>query len=167
MGGSGVLNFYQNNEWQNYHFAYINAKKNFIINNSDLLLEGSSTTMFAQNQIFTIHLQNNPCSQPTLPTNNIVDSVNNFLSTNYPKQKLLPLVFEPLIKKNFISDNFYFTNHENVHIIDFIRWINNRFDKNEKPPPQLKMLIKNLQAEKIRIPTACVQNPIAKRLLLC
>ena len=166
MGGPGVLEFYNNNEWQNFHFAYINSKKNYIINNSDLLFEGKSTTMFAQNKIFSIHLKGQHCSQPnSSPTSNLVDSINNFLITNYPKQKLLSFVFNPLIEANLINENFYFNNHEKIHIIDFIRWINNRFDKNDKPPPQLKALIKTLQTESIHIPAACVSNPLAKRLL--
>lgn len=167
LGGAKALTFYQVNEWQNYHFAYINSKKNYLINNSDVLLDGHSTTMFYQNQVFTIHPQEKPCGQPTtspLPSS-LAESIHHFLQTNYPKQKLLTLVFDPLIQKDLINENFYFKINENVHIIDFIRWLNNRFDKNEKPPNPLKPIIKTLQIEKIRFPHACVLNPVAKRLL--
>ena len=168
MGGANVLKFYQENEWQNYHFAYINSKKNFIINNSDLLFEGQSTTMFAQNKTFIIHLKNQTCFQTTSTTSacSLEDSINKFLISNYPKQKFLSLAFQPMIEQNFINDNFYFKPpHEKIHIIDFIRWLNNKFDKNDKPPPQLKALIKQLQLKNIRLPGACVHNPLAKQLL--
>jgi superfamily I DNA and/or RNA helicase len=166
LGGKGALTFYKSNEQKLYHFAYLNSRTYFIINNSDLLLDGKSTTMFVQNQIFTIHLKNQFCSPPTAASlsDSLTDSLNNFLKTHYPKQKFLNLAFIPLIEKDLINDKFFFKIDENVHIVDFIRWLNNKFDKSVKPPPHLKSIIKNMQTEKIRFPFSCVQNPLAKRL---
>jgi hypothetical protein len=167
LGGKEALTFYKNNKNRNFHFAYLNSKQRFLINNCDLLFDGITTEMFVQNQIFTIHLKSEYCSPPT-PASRAVslkDSIFAFIHTHFPKHKFLTLAFLPLIEKNFINENLYFQQDENVHIVDFIRWLNNKFDKKEKPPPYLKMIIKNLQMEKIRFPLACVQNPLAKRLL--
>lgn len=166
LGGTLALKFYENNPWQNYHFAYINSKKNFLINQVDLLFEGGLVNMFAQNQIFSIHPANIICGQSTSSsTNSLTNSLQEFLKTNYPKQKLLTLIFEPLLEKNLINNNLYFTVDNNVHIVDFIRFLNNRFEKNDKPPTHLKLLVKTLQQENIRFPVTCVNNPLAKRLL--
>ena len=124
--------------------------------------------MFAQNQIFSIHLKNQPCSPSTSTlslSDSLTNSINDFLKTNFPKQKFLGIIFDPLIKKNLITPNFYFSFDPKVHIIDFTKWINNKFYKNDNPPPHLKSVIKHLQVEKIQFPVSCVQNPLAKRLL--
>jgi hypothetical protein len=123
--------------------------------------------MFVQNTIFTIHPADRPCGQPPSiqETSSLTDSIRAFLKTNYPKQKLLQLVFDTLLQKDLINDDLYFKGHENVHIIDFIRYILNRFDRNDKPNPNIKHLLKTLQLNNVRLPNACVNNPIAKKIL--
>jgi hypothetical protein len=121
--------------------------------------------MFVQKTIYIIHEKNKPCGLSTNAHNSssLLDSIKQFLITNYPKQKLLVLVFETLVQKDLINNDFYFKNHEHVHIIDFIRFINNRFDKNEKLTTPLQKLIKYLQTNNVRFPNACINNPLAKK----
>jgi len=165
LGGPPVLKFFADNTWQNFHFAYINSKKNYCINQVDLLFSGQPTEMFVQNKIYTIHLYDQPCGQLSSSSNtsSLADSITLFLKSNYPKQKFLPLIFDNLLQKDLIDNDFYFKNHRHVHILDFIRFINNRFfDKNEKPNAPLQKLIKSLQIQNVRFPNACINNPIAK-----
>jgi len=167
LGGKNAVDFYQNSELQNYHFCYINSKKNFLINQVDNLLTGYPTSMFASGITYVIHDENKPCGQslPTQTAFQLSEAITKFLNTTYPKQKLLPLVLNILLQKDLITDEFYFKDHNNVHIIDFCRYILNKFDKNDKPNPALKNLIKTLQANQVRFPNACISNPMAKKLL--
>jgi hypothetical protein len=167
LGGKRALQFYEDSKWQNhYNFAYINSKKFFIINKVDFLFDGQLTTMFCQNQVFSIHPQNTPCGKPpsTSQFSTLANSVQNFLHTHYPKQKFLNILFTPLIEKDLINSNLYFKAFNKIHIIDFISWINNRFEKKDKPPGPLKNLIKHLQSENVHFPSVCLKNPLAKKL---
>jgi len=123
--------------------------------------------MFLQNRLYTIHLSGETCGQTqAMPTISVLsDTVKTFLKTNYPKQKLLGLVFDILLQKGLVNNDLYFVDQATVHIIDFIRFINNKFDKNDKPPANIRALLKTLQSKDVRLPNACVNNPVAKKVL--
>jgi hypothetical protein len=121
--------------------------------------------MFVQNQEFVIHLKSQKCGQPTPSSNSsLSETVQQFISTHYPKQKFLNLAIQPLIQKNMINEHLFFNNDNDIHLIDFISFISNRFYKSSTPPPQFKTLIKHIQHEKIRFPTATIKNPLAKKI---
>lgn len=125
--------------------------------------------MFSQNTLFTIHLSTELCGQPSTtqaPSYPLRESVKLFLSNNYPKMKLLPIVFDILIDNNMINDQFYFVDHPEVHILDFIRYINNRFTpENDKPPIQISKLLKSFSSLGVRLPQACVLNQTARKYI--
>jgi len=80
--------------------------------------------------------------------------------------KLLPIVFDILIDNNMINDQFYFVDHPEVHILDFIRYINNRFTpENDKPPIQISKLLKSFSSLGVRLPQACVLNQTARKYI--
>src|SRR5450830_1048903 len=97
LGGIEALNFYQNVERGNYHFAYINTSRNYIINRVDLLFTTQKATMFANKEQFVIHRVNETC-QSDLSTEtqvpSIIEQLNDFAHVNYPKQKFLQIVFK-------------------------------------------------------------------------
>jgi len=167
LGGQNSLNFYhQDNPYFQFNFAYINSKKNYIINNIDRLLVGEATTMFAQNLVYSIHLKNSRCGSAELNTTlSLNESIKDFLMQNYPKQKLLRIMFDIFINRNLIGTDFYFVNHPDVHIIDFIRYCNNKFGKNNVPNSSMKNLLKSLQSANIKIPQACINNNMARKYL--
>lgn len=170
MGGLNVLNFYHNAPKFNFQFLYINSKKNYLINNVQQLFDRTCTnvTMFTNQQEFVIHPLDQLCG-PSDSTNNpaqsISSDVNDLLLTLYPKQKSLHLVTKSLLKKNALDQDLCFRDEPNVHLADFLRFINNKFDKSEKPETQMLRLCKQLQLHNIRFAYACIKNPIAKRYL--
>jgi hypothetical protein len=127
--------------------------------------------MFVNKDIYSIHLLNQPCC---LPEKNLLTSsdnpdvqkqMNQFLLDNYPKQKFLNIVFNMLVKKNLINEDLFFESFSTIHIADFCSFINNRFDKNDKPNSRLIKLCKYLQSKKIKFPIVCIKNPNARKYL--
>jgi hypothetical protein len=166
--GANVMTFYNNEPKINFQFMYINSKKNYLINNVQQLFgrHPIDVKMFTNQQQFVIHLAGISCgkseSSNTL-SQTIASEVNELISTLYPKQKSLQLVTKKLLKYNAINEDLNFTSEPNVHLADFLRFINNSFDKNTKPNVNILKLCRKLQAEQIRLPNVCVKNPHAKR----
>jgi len=121
--------------------------------------------MFINKQLFVIHEIDQNCSQQSgssqEPSNN---HVTDFISVTYPKQKYLALVGKILEKHNLINDDLFFVDFNDVHIADFISFINNRFDK-QKENPRLTKLCKFMQSKRIRLANVCVKNNKAKKYL--
>ena len=166
LGGSNVLNFYQNEPKVNFQFLYINCQKHYLINNVQQLFDRSpkNVKMFTNQQKFVIHLADYPCGtseSKTEPT--IASDVNDLVLTLYPKQKSLQLVTKQLLKNNALDEDLCFVDEKKVHLADFLRFLNNTFDKNNKPNVHISKLCKILASQSIRFPSLCVKNPIAKR----
>lgn len=168
LGGKAFVDFYQEPVKQNFHFCYINCNKNYIINCVEHLFKGNRTTMFFGNDRFVIHKVDKFCTalqnQPeTIDSGK--DSILDFITTTYPKQKYLPLLFKQLIKKEFINNDLYFEQHPNIHIADFCTFINNKFGKPEKTDPKFLKLCKYLQAQHVKLPKISIKNPVAQKYL--
>ena len=168
IGGQSVLDFYHNAPKFNFQFIYVNSKKNYLINNVQHLFDRSCTnvTMFTNQQEFVIHPLDHPCgNSESDPVQSISSEVNDLLLTLYPKQKALRLVTKLLLKRNILDQDLCFAEEKNVHLADFLRFINNTFDKSQKIETHMLKLCKSLQAQNIRFAYACVKNPVAKRYL--
>ena len=172
LGGLDVLNFYQTIPKGNFNFCYINNKRNYVINKVDSFFTRSSEiiTMFASKQEYVIHLSTDTCGTSSLEDNNIMSQnikseIENILRTMYPKQKCLTILSNILLKHNAINDELCFNDKANIHILDFIRFINNTFDKHIKPDSNMLHLCKQLQKQNIKFPLACIKNPMARKYL--
>jgi len=152
----------------NFHFAYINSTRNYIINCVDLFFsdtQGILVQMFANKQLFLIHDADQNCSQESgsLSENNNAN-VSEFILATFPKQKYLMIVAKILDKHSLVNDDLFFSKFNDIHLADFISFINNRFDK-KKENPRLTKLCKSLQAENIRFPNVSIKNVRAKKCL--
>src|SRR5450830_737267 len=167
LGGVEALNFYQNIERGNYHFAYINTSRNYIINKVDnLFTTVQKATMFANKEQFVIHRADQTCqSDLTTETHvpSIVEQLKDFALVNYPKQKFLQIVFKIIAKNELVNDELFFINSSNLHVADFCSFINNRFDKKENIA--MIKLCKYIQNKRLKFPNICIKNPLAKKYL--
>ncbi len=170
LGGIDVLKFFQNVPKGNFNFCYINNKRNYVINKIDSFFTRphENIKMFASKQEYVIHLSTELCGTSNSEDNNITNiklEVEKLLHTLYPKQKYLTIVTNILIKKEAINSDLYLKDNPNLHIIDFIRFINNTFDKNFKPDANMLQLCKQFQRKQIKFPIACIKNPVAKKYI--
>jgi hypothetical protein len=136
--------------------------------------------MFVNNERFTIHLSDQPCSQENRPDLNesvefkdtIGDQVQDFIVHSYPKNKFLPLVFKNLIKHDLIDADLFFVNFPAIHVADFCAFINNSFgggsssSKNNKTNGLLLKLCKFIRTKHIKFPLICIKNPVARQALV-
>ena len=126
--------------------------------------------MFANKTRYIIHKSNQAC-----PTHKILSTaskdqpiqiiVDQFISKQYPKQKSISIVFDILMKHKLINSDLVFEKFSNIHVADFCSFINNRFDKNDKPNSKIYTLCRYLQQNKITFPVICIKNPIARKFL--
>jgi hypothetical protein len=165
LGGIEALNFYQNVERGNFHFAYVNSSRNYIINKVDnLFTTVQKAIMFANKEQFVIHRADQTCqSETNTDVPSIVEQLNEFAHVNYPKQKFLQIVFKILAKNELINDEMFFVNFSNIHLADFCSFINNRFDKKENT--NMTKLCKYIQSKLLKFPNICIKNPLAKKYL--
>jgi hypothetical protein len=170
LGGNKVFEFWQESDRYNYHFCYINCNRNYLINNIEQLFLGNQATMFATQQKFIIHRDNESCEQDSdnkiVVTSNVInDNVYEYLNQTFPKNKNIHLVFKILLKHNLIDDTLFFSNFKNIHIADFCSFINNRFGKKETTNVNMVKLCKYLNNLKIRFPKISIKNPVAQNML--
>jgi len=165
LGGPEALEFFQSVQKANFHFAYVNSARNYIINQVENLFNNTQRAiMFANKQTFLIHNADQDCSQALGSTEEKTNTaISDFIQSNYPKQKYLNIVAKILEKHNLLNDDLYFLNSANIHLADFCSFINNRFIKNENV--RLIKLCKFIQSQKIRFPNVCIKNSNAKKYL--
>jgi hypothetical protein len=165
LGGPEVLDFFQSVPKANYHFAYINSARNYIINRVENLFNATrQAIMFANKQTFLIHDAEQDCSRTLEPTEEKTNTdVSEFIQSTYPKQKYLKIVATILEKNNLINHDLFFLNFTDIHLADFCSFINNKFDKKENI--RLIKLCKFIQSQKIRFPNVCIKNSKAKKYL--
>lgn len=170
IGGQNVMNFWQEPPRFNYFFCYINCNKNYVINFVNNLFLGNKATMFANSEKFVIHGENELCNSNINNNdieyeNNIEKDVQEYISNAYPKNKNLFLVAKILIKHSLINSTLFFQGFPQIHLADFFAFINNRFDKIDKPNVQMTKFCKYLQRNNIKFPRIVIKNPKAQKLL--
>jgi hypothetical protein len=170
LGGKDVIDFYQQQPKFNFQFMYVNSITHYLIYNCQQIFDRKlkDVTMYTNGQRFIIHLSNTTCGTSKTkdePIQNISSDVDNLVTILYPKQKSLFLVTKLLLKHNTINQDLYFLDEPSVHLADFLRFLNNRFDKNIKPNVHILKLCKIFQSKSIRLPNACIKNPLAKKYL--
>jgi len=165
LGGPEALDFFQSVQKANYHFAYVNSARNFIINRVENLFNDTrQAIMFANKQTFLIHDAEQDCSQPLRSTEEKINTaIYDFIQSTYPKQKYLKIMAKILEKHNLVNDDLFFINFTDIHLADFCSFINNKFDKKENV--RLIKLCKFIQNQKIRFPNVCIKNSRAKKYL--
>lgn len=160
LGGKDVLHFYQSVLNRTYNFCYVNSVKSYIINKVNYLLSGKKTVMFANNEHFVIHKSDQFCGpQHKNDSDTLKTDLSLFLQSTYPKQKLLPLVGDILIKHKLINKDLIFMEFPSLHVADLISCINNRFGKKSSLDPKLLKLCKYIHNQKIKFPKICIKNP--------
>jgi hypothetical protein len=138
----------------------------------DKLFQGLPATMFVNNEKFVIHPINQPCQienpdDELFETESAIQSqVQDFIVNTYPKNKFLPIVFNNLVKNNFIDSDLFFHEFPSIHIADFCTFINNRFGKKNKANVQLLKLCKFIRSKHLKFPSICLKNPIARQALI-
>ena len=165
LGGPAALDFFQTVPKANYHFAYVNSARNYIINQVENLFNNTQRAiMFANKQTYIIHDAEQDCSQPLGSSEEKINSaVSDFIQTTYPKQKYLKIVAKILEKQNLVNEDLFFLNFPEIHLADFCSFINNRFEKKENV--RLTKLCKFIQSQKIQFPNVCIKNSSAKKYL--
>jgi hypothetical protein len=165
LGGPEALDFFQSVQKANFHFAYVNSARNFIINRVENLFNNTRRAiMFANKQTFLIHDAEQDCSQTLSSTEEKVNTtISDFIQSTYPKQKYLKIVANIFEKHNLVNDDLFFVNFPDIHLADFCSFINNKFDKKENV--RMIKLCKYIQTQKIRLPNVCVKNSRAKKYL--
>jgi len=166
LGGIQALEFYQDVEKSNFHFAYVNSARNYIINKVENLFNATQrAVMFANKETFIIHRADQDCSHSSGSNDETTDHtlVSDFVQSTYPKQKYLKIVATILEKHDLINEDLFFIQFDNIHLADFLSFINNRFDK--KKNTNLIKLCKVLQTKNIKFPNVCIKNPVAKKYL--
>ena len=168
LGGKEVLAFYQEIPTQNFHFAYLNCNKNYLINKVDNLFKGHKAIMFSNKTSYVIHPKNQPCgisSNSSLLDSPISssDQVTDFIRLTYPKQKYLSLIFNILNPYNLIDSNLFFKEFPNIHVADFCAFINNRFGKTPTTDARFVKLCKFFQLNQIKFPKIAIKNPVAQK----
>jgi hypothetical protein len=168
LGGQPALNFFSNPVKYNFHFCYINCNKNYMINYAEKLFTENKAIMFANQEIFVIHNADETCNKLKTDKNadnSIFTECQSFLTRSYPKNKVLPLILKILTKNNLINEDLFFTMFPNIHIADFLSFINNKFGKNNSYDPSMFKLCKYLNAQAIRLPKIAIKNPAAQKLI--
>lgn len=169
LGGSNVLQFWQEPPKYSYNFCYINCNKNYLVNSVEKLFLGKRTTMFANEKRFVIHSESSKCGPPppaaSAQNSDIENEIHLFLSHVYPKNKNLRLVFNIMMQHQLINESLFFVTFPHIHIADFSSFLLNRFDQQEKTSKEMIKLCKYLQRSKIRFPKIAIKNPIAQKLL--
>ena len=167
LGGNSVLDFFHQVPKNAHHFLYINNSKHYLINQIDLLFSKSTVTMFAENKTFVIHQQGVECccEKTSIETDMTSTQLEDYISHSYPKQKFLKIIANILVKKDLLNSDLYFIDNEKVHVADFISFIINRFDKNNKPDARIVKLCKTLAHKNVKFPNVSIKNPQAKKLL--
>ena len=166
LGGIQALEFYQDVEKSNFHFAYVNSARNYIINKVENLFNATQrAVMFANKETFIIHRADQDCSHSSGSNDETTDNtlVSDFVQSTYPKQKYLKIVATILEKHDLINEDLFFIQFDNIHLADFLSFINNRFEK--KKNTNLIKLCKVLQTENVKFPNVCIKNPVAKKYL--
>ena len=120
--------------------------------------------MFYNNLIYVIHQQNDSCIESNVQIKS--DAVTDFISKTYPKQKLLPLVFNIIEKQNLIDENLFFIEFPSIHVADVCSFFNNRFGKIQTTDSGYIKLCKYLQSRQIKLPKVGLKNPVAQKYLL-
>lgn len=142
-----------------------------MINAVGKLFSGQTTTMFTNNITFTIHKASKHCPINSSSTSksqqkpSLDEKIQQFLTTMYPKNKTLHLVFQILSNSNLINEELFFYDFPTLHVADFCSFINNRFSKPENIDNRILKLCKFLQSNKIRFPKMCIKNPLALTML--
>ena len=178
LGGNAVLDFYQKPFRSNYHWAYINTAKCYLINCIETLFQTDKTgaaTMFVNDTVYVIHPADELCvkadanasASSNISSDNvsIQDKMNEFFLTAYPKNKILPLVFKNIVAKQLVDHDLFFVKYPSVHVADFCSFINNKFGKESSSNVTYIKLCKFLKAQAIKFPHIIVKNPIARPLL--
>jgi hypothetical protein len=169
LGGQEALSFFSKPLKYNFHFCYINCNKNYMINYAEQLFSENKAIMFANQEIFVIHNANETCenknSNQSSDDNSILNECKAFLTCSYPKNKVLPLIIKILINNNLINEDLFFTLYPNIHIADFLSFINNKFGKKDTYDPSMLKLCKFLNGQSIRFPKIALKNPEAQKLL--
>lgn len=140
-----------------------------MINTVDQLFQNKSVNMFANKELYLIHPQSQPCANAS--DNNDKSNTTEkhkgleFVTSMYPKQRFLPLLCETLFTHNLIDEQLYFVSAKNIHLADFISFINNRFSKGSTVDMKYIKLCKYLQSNDIRFPRVSIKNPLAQKYL--
>jgi hypothetical protein len=172
LGGTSILSFFSLPVKYNYHFCYINCNKNYIINCVEKLFSEGKTIMFANQEQFTIHKSNaycGPLNNKNLTSNTsnmILTECNDLVTHSYPKNKILPIIIKTLTNHNMINKDLFFNTFPNIHIVDFLSFINNKFGKTENTENNMIKLCKYLNNNQIKFPKISIKNPVARKLLL-
>ena len=152
------------------YFCYINTQRGYLINCIEKLFANQPTQMFYQNTIYVIHTADSVCQPPNRLSNDTTDSlndtVNQFVSTYYPKNRFIALVFNVLLNHNLITKDLFFDQFPTIHIVDFASFIQNKFGDKHKIDPFMLKLLKSLQSQHIKFPRIAIKNPVAKKYLL-
>lgn len=154
-----------------FHFCYINNYFNYIINRCEQLFEHKSVQMFSNKSIYVLHEKNTVCGKEREPDSEQFDPVNQelleFVKETYKNPKHLKILANILSKKKLINNELCFVFNDQIHVADFFSYINNRFDKNDKPTDvRIFKLCKMFKENKIKLPYSCIKN-IAARKYLC
>jgi len=168
LGGSKVLQFWQQPPRFCYHFCYINCNKNYVVNYVNKLFLGNTATMFANQHTFIIHSADQPCTQPnnneSIENDSIEHEVKDYIEHAYPKNKHVLFIGKILLRNNLLNNMLFFNNFKTIHIADFFAFINNRFYK-KQPDISLIKLCKYLKKENIKFPLITIKNPVAQKML--
>jgi len=166
LGGPEALDFYQTVPKANFHFAYINSTRNYIINQVDGLFDNKQTIMLLNKQQFVIHPADQNCSHPydsDEETRGSTHPVSEYILKKYPKAKFLDLAASILEKNSLLNEDLYFIDFPKIHLADFCAYINNRFNKTEDVA--LTKLFKFMRSKNVKFPGITIKNPLAKKYL--
>jgi hypothetical protein len=128
--------------------------------------------MFANQEQFTIHKADTYCStlnsknSKSNASNEILNECYDLITYSYPKNKVLPIMIRSLTNHNMINKDLFFTSFPNIHIVDFLSFINNKFGKTETTENNMIKLCKYLNSNQIKFPKISIKNPVARKLLL-
>jgi hypothetical protein len=170
LGGTNVLDFFLEPPRFNYHFCYINCNKNYIINYVEKLFSEKKAIMFANQEKYIIHSVDQPCEKinnsNSTETSKIFDECKIFLTHSYPKNKILPLVVKILTNNNLLNNDLFFNFFSNIHLADFLSFLNNKFGKKETTELNMIKLCKYLNHNALKFPKIAIKNPVAQKYLL-
>jgi hypothetical protein len=126
--------------------------------------------MFANQERFIIHKADTFCNTENQTQNSnkndILTECNALLTCSYPKNKILPIIIKSLTNFKMINKDLFFNSFPNIHIIDFLSFINNKFGKKETTEHNMIKLCKHINSKKIQFPKISIKNPVARKLLL-
>jgi hypothetical protein len=137
-----------------------------MVNCIEKLFQGQHCTMLFNNVLFTIHPKNQTCQKSQqLESNSINTKTSELISSLYPKNKSLHLLFNILLNHQLINDELFFVDFPSIHIADFCSFVNNRFSKKEQVKSEFIKLCKYLQQKNLKFPRISIKNPIAQKML--